>query len=1090
MRWTEIASSDRSGGVNQIISCTLCFLSLAPIGWAAERLKRSADAPPEIQMLTPGFEVKELPLQLTNAVNLQYRHDGKLVVLGYNGDIHLLSDTDGDGMEDQATLFWKGSDKISAPIGMDLATKGSPHGDAVFFACKGRVMMVTDRDGDGVGEEERVIAEGWPLARAGVDTASICYDPKDGAVYFGLGVRWYDNAYELDEKGVAHNDLTSERGSILRIAPDFKSRKKLCTGVRWPVGLRFNKQGDLFCTDQEGATWLPNGNPLDELLLIERGRHYGFPPRHPRHLPNVFDEPSVFDYGPQHQSTCGLRFNEGVNGGPSFGPSWWQGDALIAAESRGKIHRTKLIKTASGYVAQNQIIACLNQLTVDVTVSPRGDLLVATHSGDPDWGTGPNGPGKIFRISMTQKKTPQPILVWSASRETFRIVFDQPLPAEFPTSGTIQRGLHTRAGDQYETMWPPYEVIKLQQTAPVTDVAISEVKRVDERTLELRVAPLSAVEHYNIKLGGYDVDAELTGVEAVWRDDSGKAWNQVLTHLDSKVNEALLQDHLKYPQGKGDLTLRTRLDLWNMLRPATQPGASLDYEPAKEEITLWISSPDAAFQVQHGSAGRTQMTQSQLGQVTHDAIITVFPEPFQPLDLLITCHAESMPKFQIQWHTKEDQRPRPMLLRRFLLPWAMPELTPGLAAPLPRPEIAGGDWAHGREIFFSDRALCSKCHQVRGKGGRLGPDLSNLTSRSYAGVLKDIQDPYATLNPDYIAHDVKLKDGRQFLAVMREQPEGKTILGVGVGEEIVIATEDILKHEPSKISLMIPGLDKMIGEHDLRDLMAFLLTDLPLMRVYHGNAKPPVRSRAELQAVLAGSPETKAELKPLRILLVTGKQDHGIGEHDYPRWRQVWSRLFTLAANTTVSLAEDWPGADQWLNADVVVFNRRGDWDASRARDFDAFLARGGGATFIHWSLEGGTAAPDLATRLGLASDAAQTKYRHGPIDMVFDQKMNHPIARGFQNVTFEDEMYWNLVPSARTPIRPIASALEAGQSYPHAWTQEPRAGGRIFVTLGGHYSTVYDDPLFRIFLLRGIAWSAKEPVDRFNNLIEAGIEP
>ena len=289
---------------------------------------------------------------------------------------------------------------------------------------------------------------------------------------------------------------------------------------------------------------------------------------------------------------------------------------------------------------------------------------------------------------------------------------------------------------------------------------------------------------------------------------------------------------------------------------------------------------------------------------------------------------------------------------------------------------------------------------------------------------------------------------------------------------------------------MIPGLDKVIGEHDLRDLMAFLLTDPPLMRVYHANAKPPVRPLAELQAVLAGAPETKGELKPLRILLVTSKQDHGIGEHDYPRWRQVWSRLLTLAANTSVSLAEDWPGADQWASADVVVFNRRGDWNAARAKDFDAFLSRGGGATFIHWSLEGGTAAPDLAMRLGLASDAAQTKYRHGPIDMVFDEKMNHPIARGFQNVTFEDEMYWNLIPSAQTPIHPIASAMEAGQSYPHAWTQEPKTGGRIFVTLGGHYSTVYDDPLFRIFLLRGIAWSAKEPVDRFNNLIEAGIEP
>src|SRR5262249_31774710 len=152
------------------------------------------------------------------------------------------------------------------------------------------------------------------------------------------------------------------------------------------VGLAFNREHDLFATDQEGATWLPNGNPLDELLHIKPGRHYGFPPRHPRHLPDVIDEPSTFDYGPQHQSTCGLCFNEPVNGGPTFGPAQWAGDAIITGYSRGKLWRTKLYKSMSGYVAQNQLFACLNMLAVDACVSPKGDLIVACHSGAPDWG--------------------------------------------------------------------------------------------------------------------------------------------------------------------------------------------------------------------------------------------------------------------------------------------------------------------------------------------------------------------------------------------------------------------------------------------------------------------------------------------------------------------------------------------------------------------------------------------------------------------------------------------------------------------------------------------------------------------------------
>jgi len=50
---------------------------------------------------------------------------------------------------------------------------------------------------------------------------------------------------------------------------------------------------------------VPNGNPFDELLHIQTGRHYGFPPRHPKWLPDVFDEPSVWEYAPQHPRKWG-----------------------------------------------------------------------------------------------------------------------------------------------------------------------------------------------------------------------------------------------------------------------------------------------------------------------------------------------------------------------------------------------------------------------------------------------------------------------------------------------------------------------------------------------------------------------------------------------------------------------------------------------------------------------------------------------------------------------------------------------------------------------------------------------------------------
>ncbi|MEQ2007037.1 MAG: LamG-like jellyroll fold domain-containing protein, partial [Limisphaerales bacterium] len=68
--------------------------------------------PPAVQMLVPGFTWRELPLELKNLTSIKYRADGKCYGVGYNGQIWLLSDTDGDGAPDKADLFWDGAGKL------------------------------------------------------------------------------------------------------------------------------------------------------------------------------------------------------------------------------------------------------------------------------------------------------------------------------------------------------------------------------------------------------------------------------------------------------------------------------------------------------------------------------------------------------------------------------------------------------------------------------------------------------------------------------------------------------------------------------------------------------------------------------------------------------------------------------------------------------------------------------------------------------------------------------------------------------------------------------------------------------------------
>jgi type 1 glutamine amidotransferase len=225
--------------------------------------------------------------------------------------------------------------------------------------------------------------------------------------------------------------------------------------------------------------------------------------------------------------------------------------------------------------------------------------------------------------------------------------------------------------------------------------------------------------------------------------------------------------------------------------------------------------------------------------------------------------------------------------------------------------------------------------------------------------------------------------------------------------------------------------------------------------------------------------------RPLHLVLVTGPKDHGLGEHDYPAWQKVWQKLLAMAENTRVTTADGWPSSDDLESADVLVFYQQGTWTAQRAADIDRFLARGGGLVYIHYAVDGGHDASGFAERIGLAWQGDRSKFRHGPLDVSFAPAKDHPIARNFDRVHFYDESYWNLVGDTRD-VSLIGSGMEDGTPQPLFWTTT-QGKGRVFVSIPGHFAWTFDDPLFRTLLLRGIAWSAGESVDRFNELVTPG---
>jgi hypothetical protein len=111
--------------------------------------------------------------------------------------------------------------------------------------------------------------------------------------------------------------------------------------------------------------------------------------------------------------------------------------------------------------------------------------------------------------------------------------------------------------------------------------------------------------------------------------------------------------------------------------------------------------------------------------------------------------------------------------------------------------------------------------------------------------------------------------------------------------------------------------------------------------------------------------------------------------------------------------------------------------------------------------------------------------YWHGPPDLACHKDAGHPITRNFDRPHLADESYRTLtggLPRKRVP----ATQVEGQEPRLLFRTAEP-GRGRVLVPIPGPSS--FDDPLYRVLQPRGTARAAKEPADRFSELVRPGAD-
>lgn len=142
-------------------------------------------------------------------------------------------------------------------------------------------------------------------------------------------------------------------------------------------------------------------------------------------------------------------------------------------------------------------------------------------------------------------------------------------------------------------------------------------------------------------------------------------------------------------------------------------------------------------------------------------------------------------------------------------------------------DIAGDHFAgnpdRGRRVFYSPLSLCSTCHAFQGRGGDLGPDLTQVArSKSREQLIMAILEPSTQISPEYQGWFVRLLNGEQVQGRQIDIGENSIELYTPVQGFITFPKDSISDYGMIDTSLMPDGLHRNLTESDLHDLLAFL----------------------------------------------------------------------------------------------------------------------------------------------------------------------------------------------------------------------------------------------------------------------------
>jgi PQQ-dependent dehydrogenase (methanol/ethanol family) len=189
-----------------------------------------------------------------------------------------------------------------------------------------------------------------------------------------------------------------------------------------------------------------------------------------------------------------------------------------------------------------------------------------------------------------------------------------------------------------------------------------------------------------------------------------------------------------------------------------------------------------------------------------------------------------------------------------------------------------GNRASGETLFFG-KAGCASCHQVNGRGGIVGPDLSGVGRASFDAIRQKILNPAAPMAPPAVAGRgvavgrggaaarpvvivAKTKDGREIRGVRRNEDTFSLQMVDASGMLHLLDKLQLAEVRVENTSLMPGDYRTKLAASEIDDLVAYLST--------LGERNPTIASTSAVTSGVTSERLANADAEPQNWLMYWG----------------------------------------------------------------------------------------------------------------------------------------------------------------------------------------------------------------------------